>query len=87
MFASLKKNNEELNEMVSKAMIGIFKNKDEDYTTIPLISKSQSAKYLSQNDLRIKEEIEDSKLIPTIKEISYLFDKLATDRLDKAPLL
>ena len=65
-------------------MQGIIQERDAS-NRMKLISlgKSQSVKVLETNEDKIKTEILDAKLMPTMREIKYLFEKLVGEKFEK----
>ena len=69
--------------MVAQAMQGIIQDREEYHPKKLTLGKSQSVKVIGINEDRIKEEILDAKLMPTMREIKYLFEKLVGEKFEK----
>lgn len=70
--------------MVAQAMQGIIQERDaSNRKKLISLGKSQSVKVLETNEDKIKTEILDAKLMPTMREIKYLFEKLVGEKFEK----
>lgn len=77
-------NNDELKQMVAQALKGtIYEQELSPAKKATAMNKSQSAKLIEASDSRFKEAIQDAKLMPTMREIKYLFEKLVGEKFEK----
>ena len=78
------RNYEELKEMVDLAMKGEYDRVGTHSNTFSVLSKRSRSMYSQNNDdLTSKNGSENSRFIPTMREIKYLFEKLVGAKYEK----